>query len=346
MIQTLLWKKLKDNKVTCQLCGHYCVMKDGEYGRCGVRLNKNGELFSEVLDTIASINLDPVEKKPLFHFLPSTQILSFGTLGCNMSCLFCQNWNISQPNAIIKAQTPQSKVTPQILVNEAKRLNAKSIAYTYNEPTVFYELVLETATLATEQGIANVLVSNGFQSKQALLGLKDKIQAVNIDLKSFSADFYKNICGARLDVVLKNLKLMRSFGWWIEVTTLIIPTYNDSLEELKAIATFIFNELGAYTPWHLSAFRPCYKMNNLAPTSAKTIEQALDIGRSVGLKYVYAGNVFGHESESTYCPNCHNIFIKRRGYQIEGLKEASLKGFCLSCGEPIEGFWSLDRLKK
>ena len=370
-LKVLLWQPARDNKVRCGLCSHFCLMAEGEGGRCGVRFNQGGALQSMVLDTIASINLDPVEKKPLFHFLPGSMTLSFGTLGCNMSCLFCQNWGISQALQQVEAgglskgdggpgsadliaarqkiasQQRQMQVTPQALVTEAQRVKAASISYTYNEPTMFYELMQATARLAKEQGLANVMVSNGFQSTQALEGLKDLIHAANIDLKSSSDSFYRDLCGARLAPVLDNLKLMRSFGWWLEVTTLLIPGHNDSDEDLRGVASFIARELGPSTPWHISAFRPAYKLLTPQPTPVRSIQKAIETGQAEGLEFVYAGNVPGHDSESTRCPGCGELFAGRHGYRTQGMSpETAEKGTCPKCGKSVAGVWSVGQLPR
>lgn len=360
-LKTLLWRPVKDHKAQCGLCSHFCLIADGGLGRCGVRFNQNGTLQSMVLDNIASINLDPVEKKPLFHFLPGSMTLSFGTLGCNMSCLFCQNWGISQlaqkageeresiqdMQRNLAMECRQTKVTPQALVDEAKRLKAASISYTYNEPTMFYELMLATASLAKAQGLANIMVSNGFQSTEALEGLKDLIHAANIDLKSSSDSFYKKLCGARLTPVLENLKLMHSFGWWLEITTLLIPGHNDSDEDLRGVASFIANELGTSTPWHISAFRPAYKLLEPEPTPLSSIQKAIDIGRAEGLEFVYAGNMPGHDSESTCCAGCGDLFAGRLGYSTRVASSKDFAdGLCPNCGKTVAGVWSPEQLNQ
>lgn len=350
-----LWTALSNNKVQCQLCSHFCVLKTNEFGRCKVRFNQAGALCSKVIDDIASINLDPVEKKPLFHFLPSTNTLSFGTLGCNMSCSFCQNWEISQPDLCLQnqglAQNARKtiKASPLALVLEAKRLNAASISYTYNEPTVFYELMQATAGLAIEHGLANIMVSNGFQSPAALEGLQDKIHAANIDLKSSSDAFYRDVCGARRDPVWENIKAMRSFNWWLEATTLIVPTYNDSEANIRGVAAFIAKELGVDTPWHISAFRPAYKFNQLQTTTVAVLQKAIEIGQQEGLNYIYAGNVPGHHSESTSCPECGELFAARVGYVSKILPSAAQieqGGECIKCGFKIAGVWNTASLFK
>ncbi|UZP68142.1 AmmeMemoRadiSam system radical SAM enzyme [Desulfovibrio mangrovi] len=330
------WKTLKDDTVQCRLCAHACVIKAGAVGRCGVRHNMEGALFTATYDRIAAANLDPVEKKPLYHFLPSTTTFSFGTMGCNLRCSFCQNYSLSDPphhGVPVQGQL----VTPEVLVDEALRLNAQSISYTYSEPTIFYELMADTASRAIEHGLMNVMVSNGFQSKECLDSLNGLIHACNIDLKAFTEEFYETHCGAKLKPVLRNLKHIVSMGWWLEVTTLLIPGANDSDAELNDIACFIRDELGKHVPWHISRFHPTHRMLDRPPTPLERLERAWEIGKQCGLEYVYLGNVHGHPSEHTACPSCGKIVIRRTGYRTL-FKGAHV---CQTCGTSIPGIWSL-----
>jgi pyruvate formate lyase activating enzyme len=305
-----------------------------------VRANFGGELFTAVGNSLAAINIDPVEKKPLFHFLPGSKTFSVGGLGCNFHCKFCQNSEISQiPGTVdILRRMPgqRSKVTPQELVDAAIKNKTASISYTYNEPTVFFELMQATAELAGRHGLRYIMVSNGYMSAECFDCLKDLIQAANFDLKAFSADFYKNICGGRLDPVLRTLKAALRQGWWIELTTLIISGVNDRQEELDALAAFIAGELGPEVPWHVSRFHPAYLMRNVPPTSAASLERALESGKKHGLKYVYVGNLPGHSAENTFCPSCGQTVLERVGFATR-VKGA---GVCPKCGDKIVGVWT------
>ncbi|GAB7082147.1 AmmeMemoRadiSam system radical SAM enzyme [Megalodesulfovibrio paquesii] len=332
-----LWKPLttpqQGHRVQCRLCSHFCVIQDGERGRCGVRQAQDGALFTLVYDKAAAINLDPVEKKPLFHFFPGHQTFSLGTMGCNLSCSFCQNYTLSQPprsGAAIEGHA----VTPGLLVDAAKAHGARSISYTYSEPTVFFELMEDTARLAKAEGLLNIMVSNGFMSRDCLDALSGLVDAANIDLKAFTETFYQQRCGARLAPVLENLKRIRQMGWWLEVTTLLIPDANDDDDELKAMAAFIRDELGADTPWHLSRFHPTYKLTDRGPTPLGTLERAFDIGKKAGLQFVYVGNVPGHNGNNTCCPNCGKTLIHRHGFQPV---ECQIP--CPACGLHPSGRW-------
>ena len=334
MHTALLWKPLDNNRVQCRLCSHFCIIENGETGKCGVRLNREGTLKTLVYERVAALNMDPVEKKPLFHFYPGTQTLSFATMGCNLSCSFCQNYSLSQPPSLGE-EIGGRKITPAQLVEAALKNNASSISYTYSEPTVFFELMLDTARIASAQGLKNIMVSNGYQSPDCLKELGPYMHAANVDLKSFSDPFYQNQCGAKLKPVLNNLKHIRDLGWWLEVTTLIIPNLNDSQAELMNLAGFIADELGADVPWHVSRFHPDFNMRDRGPTPVKTLETAWDIGRRAGLHYVYTGNVHGHQGEHTLCPGCGKTVIERQGFSI--LSSNLKNGACAACGAKIAG---------
>jgi pyruvate formate lyase activating enzyme len=328
----LLWRSLEDGVLQCQLCAHFCRIKDKERGQCGVRENHEGTLVSLSYDKVAALNLDPVEKKPLFHFLPGTTTLSLGTPGCNLACTFCQNSSLAQPPRQGLPVQGES-MPPKDIIRAAHASGAASIAYTYSEPTIFFELMVETAALALDAGLANIMVSNGFQSPQCLDELGGLIQAANIDLKSFSDDFYRDICSARLEPVLKNLVHMKRLGWHLEVTTLVIPDLNDSDRELTDIARFLRTELGADTPWHVSRFHPCHHMLDHPPTPLDTLKRAYDIGRAEGLQYVFVGNVPGSGLENTVCPGCGLTVVERSGFSI--LRDRLRKGLCPDCGLTI-----------
>jgi len=327
-----LYKPLSEDRVQCRLCSHYCVIDPGDSGRCRVRANHGGKLATLVYDKIAALNLDPIEKKPLFHVLPGTLTLSFATQGCNLTCSFCQNHSLSQ----VRGETIRGRAaSPAQLVQAALDNGAKSISYTYSEPTVFFELMQDTARLAKDAGLLNVMVSNGFQSAECLDELAGLIHAANIDLKAFSEDFYKEQCGARLAPVKQNLKRMVEMGWWVEVTTLVIPGLNDSRDELEAIAGFMAAEMGPQTPWHVSRFHPDYTMLDRPPTPVSSLETALDAGKKAGLEYVYTGNVPGHGGEHTLCPGCGEQVILRRGFTVEEMRLDG--GKCAHCGHTIAG---------
>ncbi|MFW5490386.1 MAG: AmmeMemoRadiSam system radical SAM enzyme [Desulfovibrio sp.] len=336
MRQALLWNKLDNGKVQCRLCAHACIIGPGQAGQCGVRENHDGTLVSMVYGKLAAANLDPIEKKPLYHFLPQSTAFSIGTVGCNMGCRFCQNYTMSQRPRQGQPVTGQ-EVEPKDIVGAALDAGAASIAYTYSEPTVFFEMVRDTAMLAVKKNLKNVLVSNGFMSTECLDELAPYIHAANIDLKAFRNDFYKVQCSARLDPVLRNLKHIKSLGWWLEVTTLVIPGLNDSTEELTELASFIATELSSDTPWHVSRFHPTFYMVDRDPTPVQTLEKAERIGKEAGLRHIYVGNVHGHASNSTFCPSCGNVCIERSGFRV--LSNTLEDSKCVECGEVIPGEW-------
>lgn len=337
MHEARLARELEGNRVQCRLCSHFCVLDDGGAGRCGVRVNRGGKLFTLVYDRIAALAVDPVEKKPLFHFLPASTTLSFATMGCNLGCDFCQNHSLSQPPR--NGGEPRGQAAkPAELVEMARRRRCASISYTYSEPTVFFELMQDTARAAVDEGLRNVMVSNGFMSPQCLDELGPLIHAANIDLKSFREAFYRERCAAALKPVFDNLVRIRELGWWLEVTTLVIPGANDSDEELTDIARFIAAELGPEVPWHVSRFHPDYRTLDAGPTPVATLERAWAIGEAQGLKFVYTGNVPGHDAESTRCPSCGGVALERRGFSVAGAPPRD--GACPHCGEPLPGVWS------
>jgi len=335
-----LWKPLAGGKVQCRLCSHYCVLADGAAGQCGVRVNDGGALFTLVADRVAALAVDPVEKKPLFHFRPGTTTLSLATMGCTMRCTFCQNFSLSQPP---RAGEPVQgrPAEPAALVRAARDHGCASLSYTYSEPTVFFELMLATAELAQAQGLDNILVSNGFMSPECLEALGPCIQAANIDLKAFSEEFYREICGARLAPVLDNLRRIKALGWWLEVTTLVIPGLNDSDAELAAMAGFIATELGPDVPWHVSRFHPDHRLRGVPATPVATLERAWRLGHEAGLRFVYPGNVPGHDAESTRCPGCGAVLLRRAGFTVQGnvLSHGPARGHCPECGLPVAGVW-------
>jgi pyruvate formate lyase activating enzyme len=336
MREAMFYEKKSEDKVRCHLCNHRCLIGESKRGICTVRENRGGVLYSLVYDKAISVNIDPIEKKPLFHFYPGTDIYSIATVGCNFRCLHCQNYSISQmprdENRIIGRDLP-----PEEIVEEVKKYNCKSIAYTYTEPTVFYEYAYDTAKLAHREGIKNVFVTNGYISEEALREIRPYLDAANIDLKGFTEKFYQKVCGARLRPVLDNIKLYKEMGIWIEVTTLIIPTLNDSEEQLKGIAEFIAS-VDPSIPWHVTQFHPEYKLMSLPRTPLEILRRAREIGIEAGLEYVYEGNVPGYGNENTYCPKCGEILIRRWGFTIEENKVRG--GRCSSCDFEIAGVWA------
>lgn len=334
-LATKFWEALSQHKVRCTLCPHTCQLDPGQKGLCGVRLNNNGSLRSMVSDAVAAVNVDPVEKKPLNHYLPGTRTYSIGTEGCNLACAFCQNYSISRRPADTGV-VHGKRTTAEILVGEARRTDCDSISFTYNEPTVFYELMYETAGFAQAHGLSSILVSNGYMGREALEGLFRHIKAANIDLKSFRDSFYRKHCKASLTPVLDNLKLIKKLGWWLEVTTLVIPGRNDSPEELTDIANFICNELGCDVPWHISRFHGAYQWQQVPSTPLATLEHAWDIGRQVGLNYVYVGNAGNGAATSTWCPRCQAVCVSRTNFRSKVFLH---KGCCPVCGAAIAGVW-------
>ena len=337
MKEALFYEKLDDNLVNCNLCAHRChKIADSKRGICGVRENRGGKLYSLVYGKIIARSIDPIEKKPLFQFLPGSLSYSIATLGCNFRCDNCQNYDISQlpkiRNTIIGQDT-----SPEEIVESAKLNDCKSIAYTYSEPTIFFEYAYDVAKLARKEGLKNVFVTNGYTTPEALKKIGPYLDAANVDLKSFSDDFYRKNCGARLEPVLEAIKLYKKLGIWTEITTLIIPTLNDKEEELRKIAEFI-KDVGEETPWHISQFYPTYKLIDLPRTPVETLRKARQIGLETGLRYVYEGNVLGETGENTYCYNCGKILIHRFGYKIQENSIQNLK--CPKCGTKIDGIYN------
>jgi pyruvate formate lyase activating enzyme len=319
--------------VRCRLCLHECHIGEGQAGFCRVRRNIGGKLYSLVWGKLCSANPDPIEKKPLYHFLPGSKAYSIATVGCNLRCRGCQNWEISQTDEIFG-----SEMSPEDIVSQAISHGCASIAYTYTEPTVFLEYALDIADAARDKGLRNVFVSNGYVGDEARDCALPFLDACNIDLKSFSDKTYKSLCNASLEPVLKTLRELVKAGVWVEVTTLIIPKVNNSRQELSEIAQFISGELGEHVPWHVSAFHPDYMMGDSYPTDDESILTAAEIGLDAGLKYVYAGNIKTNEYMNTLCPCCGNVVIKRQGYTILSNTLEDTK--CPGCGHKMEGVWN------
>jgi len=329
------FQPLKDGKIQCQLCPRECIVPKGGRGFCGVRENRAGKYYSLVYGNPCAVHVDPVEKKPFYHLLPASTSFSIATAGCNFRCKFCQNWEISQ---VSPEDTYNYELPPERVVDLAKKAGSRSIAYTYVEPTIFYEYMLDTAKLARKEGILNVCHSNGFINPGPLRELCKFLDAANVDLKGFKEDFYGSMTQGRLDPVLRTLKTLKTEGVHVEVTNLVIPAQNDDPDIVGKMCSWIKTELGPDTPVHFSRFYPLYKLRNLPPTPVTTLERNRKIALEAGLEYAYIGNVPGHEGERTYCPQCKKLIIFRQGYSIG---EVNLnKGKCRFCGKPISGLWT------
>ncbi len=343
MMESYIYKKLGEKRIKCEICNHFCTLDNGKRGICNVRKNKNGVLESLVYGKIIARGIDPIEKKPIFHLKPGSLSYSIATVGCNFKCTFCQNSDISQMPADHNGLIRGVDMAPEIIVEQAIRGKCSSIAYTYTEPAVYFEFAFDTAKIAHEKGLANIFVTNGYMSEKAIRMIAPYLDAANVDLKAFNNEFYIKECGARIEPVKENLKLMKSLGILVEVTTLLIPGLNDDPYELQAMAEFIANDLGTETPWHISRFHPCYKKTDCGITSVTALENAYKTGKQAGLKYVYTGNVPGLESENTFCHSCGKLLIKRIGYNIETfftLDHSNAKtGVCPECGAEIYGFF-------
>lgn len=340
-MSSLAWlsKKLDDGRVACEACNQHCTLSEGEYGICGIRKVENGELLLLTYGIAAAINVDPIEKKPMFHFLPESRVFSFGTVGCNFSCHFCQNADISQYPKEHHHEIIGSKLSPHRAVELALEYECKSIAYTYNEPVVFLEYTYDTAKIAHEAGLKNIYVTSGYETHKAIDTIAPFLDGMNIDIKGYTQSFYKNICGASLKPVLDTIEYAHKKGIWIETTTLLIPSHNDSDEEIRAIARFQAN-LDPYMPWHISAFHPMYKMLNLPRTPSETLRRAYEIGKEEGLNYVYVGNIDDNARESTYCPKCTKLLINRHGHIGQYVtNHLSNHNSCPYCGTLIAGVW-------
>ncbi len=336
MREALLYTKGKDETVHCFLCSHYCTISNGGSGRCGVRENRNGILCSLVYGQLVAKNIDPIEKKPLFHLLPGSLSYSIATVGCNLSCHHCQNASISQVKASTTDRMPGQLHSAEDVIEAALDSGAKSISYTYVEPTMFFEFALDCMKLARARGLKNIFVSNGFMSKEATESLIPYLDAINIDLKAFTDSFYHSVCGARLQPVLDSIQRMHDAGVLLEVTTLVIPGHNDSEEELQDIAEFLYS-VDPAIPWHVSGFYPTYKMTDRPSTPVATLDKARKAGITAGLHYVYTGNRPGSGGENTSCPSCGIGVILRHGFSIS--ENRLQNGCCPSCGQVIHGIW-------
>ncbi len=334
--EAMLWEPLEGGNVQCRLCAHRCVVAPGKRGVCNVREHRDGRLVTLVYGEVVAAHVDPIEKKPLYHFLPGSKALSIATPGCNFRCGFCQNWQISQAPRRKGGAVKGEPFAPDDIVRAALDQDCRSISYTYTEPTIFFEYAYDTARLAREAGLLNNFVTNGYMTAEALETIRPYLDAANVDLKAFKDETYKRVCGARLEPVLGSIRLMRELGIWVEVTTLVVPGLNDGGEELAAIARFIAS-VDPAIPWHLSRFHPDYEYTQAPPTPVATLRAAAEKGRAEGLRHIYIGNIPG-ESEDTLCATCGFVLIRRRGFSVVGnaLKDSR----CPSCGTLLAGRFS------
>lgn len=335
MKEAMFYRQLEGERVLCELCPHFCKLKENQIGICGVRKNISGKLYSLVYGKAITVHVDPIEKKPLFHVAPGSRSFSIATVGCNFHCKFCQNHDISQVENADAVNLFNREIGAEQLVTMAKQNSCRSIAYTYTEPTIYFEYAYDAAKIAHEKGLLNVFVTNGYINPEPLQFIKEYLDAANVDLKSFNEKFYRKLVGAKLAPVLDTLKLMKKLNIFVEVTTLVIPGENDSEPELTEIASFIKNELGPGTPWHISRFYPNYQLIDHPSTPVATLNRAREIGLEQGLRYVYLGNVPGSDAENTYCYNCGKLLIERYGYQI--IQDNIEAGNCKFCGVTIDG---------
>jgi len=320
--------------VRCNLCPHHCIIADGERGLCRVRENRQGHLYSRVFGNPCAVHVDPIEKKPFFHFLPAAQAFSLATAGCNLRCLYCQNWEISQ---VPPEQTQNDDLPPEAVVRGAQQADAPVIAYTYSEPTVFYEYMLASARQGRSAGLRSVVVSCGFIDPEPLRDLCATVDAIKIDLKGYDEDFYRKVCQAELQPVLRTIRTVYESGTHLEIVNLVVPTLNDNLEQLRALAKWVATELSPDIPLHFSAFFPQYKLDNLPPTPVETMDQARTVAMEEGVRFVYVGNVPGHPGNNTYCPKCGRPIILREGFSVTAYHLRG--GACEYCGHSIPGVW-------
>ncbi len=323
------WSREGD-KVRCSLCPHGCAIADGKRGLCGVRENRKGTLYTLIYGKASSIHPDPIEKKPLYHFKPGTTAISFGSIGCNLSCLHCQNWSISKAKY---GQIELTDVTPEDVVRHAEDAGAKSVSWTYNEPTIWHEFTTVASRAAHEAGLNTNYVTNGYINEEPLRELAGVIDAMNIDVKAFSEGFYKRVCGGRLAPVLRTCEVAREIGIHIELTYLVIPKHNDEEAEISGFCRWVTDSLGKDVPVHFSAFHPDYRLTNVPKTSEKILSGAYDLAKKAGLEFVYLGNIWAGDRDDTYCPRCGTKVIDREGFWI---RETKLKGDrCGDCGAPL-----------
>jgi pyruvate formate lyase activating enzyme len=337
MREAMLYSKESGSKVRCRLCRHTCLIDDGKVGICNVRKNEGGVLRPIFYARPISMAVDPIEKKPLFHYLPGTRSFSIACPGCNFRCPFCQNWEISQYGREDSVRAPSMEVAPEKVVAEAVASSARSISYTYTEPTIFFEYAFDIAVLAKKKGLGNIFVTNGYMTREAIDAIAPYLDAANVDLKAFKRDTYRNLMKASLDGVLDSIRYMKEKGIWIEVTTLVVSGMNDGADELSAIANFLV-QMGRDIPWHISRCVPHYRMDDIPQTPIATLKQAYEIGKKAGLRYVYLGNVAGDETEGTFCYECGERLIERAGYRIVSNRLENHSS-CPKCKAKIDGIF-------
>jgi pyruvate formate lyase activating enzyme len=321
--------------IMCRICPNECVLKEGEISKCNNRRVYKSKLYTMAFGNPCSVNVDPVEKKPLYHFLPGSRAFSIATAGCNLVCLNCQNWSISQTSP---DKTRNYDLLPEQVVEECISNKCSSIAYTYSEPTTFYEYAYETATLARKAGIKNIIKSNGYINEEPLKKLCSVIDGANIDLKAFTESTYLKLTGGKLQPVLNSLKVYKAMGIWLEITNLVVPSWTDNLDEIRKMCAWLADNGFTDTPLHFSRFYPLYKLEQLPPTPVDLLTKAAGIAAEAGLKYVYIGNVPGNETADTKCPSCNKVVVKRQGYRI--LSNNITNGKCQSCGKKVDGIWN------
>ncbi|MCL6465536.1 MAG: AmmeMemoRadiSam system radical SAM enzyme [candidate division WOR-3 bacterium] len=328
------YRKLENKMVQCQLCPRRCLIAPGKRGFCRVRENRNGTLYSLVYGKPCSINREPIEKAPFFHFLPGAQRLTLATVGCNQRCKYCQNWEISQatPEAV-----PSQELTPEEVVSLAEKLQLPIICFTYTEPIVFFEYMMDIARLARARGIKTAVVSGGYINPEPLRELCSMVDAVKIDLKGFTPDFYRTVCGSTLEPVLTAIKTVAQTSCHLELVNLVVPGFNDDTATIRQMCSWIKENCGDTIPLHFTQFHPDYQLQNAPVTPVKTLERAIAIARQTGLKFVYIGNVPGHQDENTYCPECHRLLIRRQGYTV--IENRIVNGKCPFCNTRISGVW-------
>ncbi|MDD5446628.1 MAG: AmmeMemoRadiSam system radical SAM enzyme [Methanocellales archaeon] len=326
--EAMLWEPLEEREVKCRVCAHQCTISDGKRGVCRVRENQNGALYTLIYNSVSSMNVDPIEKKPLFHFHPGSNVFSLGTVGCNFRCKNCQNYMIATADA---GEVSTQEITPERSVELARQYNCGGIAWTYNEPTIWFEYTYDSAQLAKQAGLYTVYVTNGYMSEKALSKIAPYLDAANVDVKAFDEEHYKQTCNARLSPVLRTCECMKHYGIHLEITYLVIPGWNDDLNEIQQFSEWV-RDIGADIPVHFSRFYPQYLMTGKPPTPIKTLEEAHRIAKECGIQYVYLGNVHGHQYENTYCSKCNNLLIERHGYNV--IKSLT-KNSCPKCGWSI-----------
>ncbi|MGB9906064.1 MAG: AmmeMemoRadiSam system radical SAM enzyme [Candidatus Saccharicenans sp.] len=334
-VEARYYQKLPDREIRCDLCPRFCQLGDKERGFCGVRENQDGKYYTLVYGQVASLNVDPIEKKPFFHFLPGSEAFSLATAGCNLSCKFCQNWEISQMRP---EQVKNIYLPPEAVVSSCERYNCPVIAYTYTEPVIFFEYMYDSSLLARKKGIKNVVVTAGYINPGPLADLLRVVEAIKVDLKAFNQNFYTEYVRGQLPPVLETIKQIARSGCWLEIVYLVIPTLNDRPEEIREMCRWLKNEIGPDFPLHLSRFHPMYLIKNLPPTPVATLDRLREVALEEGLHYVYVGNVPGHPGENTYCPKCGKLIIERYGYIIRKKELSGNK--CRYCGQVIAGVWS------